>query len=73
MASCNCDTHNFRVVLVRAVLIHHSCVANIISLIKGNIVEADDLKGTCSFNYMILRAHGSFNNSLAQSTYFILI
>ena len=73
MVSCNCDTHNVRVVLVRAVLIHHSYVSNILSLLKVNIVEADDLKGTCSFNYLILRAHGSFNNSLAQSTYFILI
>ena len=68
MASCNCDTRHVRVILVRAVLTHHSCVANILLLLKGNIVEADDLKGTCSFNYLILGSHGYFTNSLTKAT-----
>ena len=68
MASCNSDRRPVRVILVREVLTHHSCVANILSLLKGNIVEADDLKGTCSFNSQLLGAHGSFTNSLTQSS-----
>ena len=62
-----------RVILVRAVLTHHSCVANILSLLKGNIVEADDLKGTYSFNSLLLVSHGSSTNSLTQSTQLIRI
>ena len=50
MSSCNCDTCLVRVVLVRALLTHHSYVANILSFIKGNIVKLDYLKGTLSFN-----------------------
>ena len=65
---CNCDTRPVRVILVRAVLTHHSCVENIVSFLNGNIVEADDLKGTCSFNSLLLGSHSSFNSSLTQST-----
>ena len=68
MASYNCDRRPVRVILVRAVLTHHSYVENIPSFIKGNIVEADDLKGICSFNYFLFGDHGSFTNSLSQST-----
>ena len=49
MASSNCDTRPVRVILVRAVLTHHSCVENILLFIKCNIVEAVDLKGACPF------------------------
>ena len=67
MASCNDDTRPVRFILVRVVLTHHSCVANILSLLKGNFVEADDLKVTCSFNSLLPGAHGSSTNSLTQS------
>ena len=68
MASGNCDTLTILVILVREVLIHYSFVENILLFIKGNIIEADDLKGTCYFNYLIFGDHGSFNNYLTQST-----
>ena len=73
MVSCNGDTLPVRVILVRALLTHHSCVANILLLLKWNIVEADDLKGTCSFSSLILGSHGSSTNYLTQSTLVIRI
>ena len=69
MSSCNGDTRPVRVILVRAVLTHHYCVANILSLLKWNILESDDLKGTCSFNSLLLGSHSSSTNSLTQYTY----
>ena len=67
MSYCNCDTRPVRFVLVKAVLTHHSCVANILSFIKGNIVRADDPKGTRSSNPLLFEAHGYFTNSLTKS------
>ena len=55
--------HPVCVILVRAAITHHSCVENILLLLRGNIVEADDLKGTCYFNYLLIGAHGYFTNS----------
>ena len=68
MASGNGDTRPVSVILVMAVLTHHSCVSNILLLLKGNVVEANDLKGTCFFNYLLLGDQGSSTNALTQST-----